>query len=97
MDSPLHQLMGEGRLMRSDQSAMREVGYRVATINGMALGFGGPIRVRRNQRVLFRVLNASATQSIRLALPHHRFFVTALDGNPVANPAMVDVLSIGAS
>src|SRR5260370_27264821 len=42
------------------------------------------------QRVLFRFLNASATDEIRLALPGHKFNVVAMDGNPVPRPQMVD-------
>ncbi|HTA44023.1 MAG TPA: multicopper oxidase domain-containing protein [Bryobacteraceae bacterium] len=69
-----------------------EIAYRSATLNGKILGAGEPIRVREGQRVLFRLLNASATDEIRLALPGHRFNVIALDGNPVPHPQTVDVL-----
>jgi FtsP/CotA-like multicopper oxidase with cupredoxin domain len=72
-----------------------EVGYRLFSINGRALGHGEPIRVRSGQRVLFHILNASATENIRLALPGHRFLVVALDGNPVPSPKLVDVLQLG--
>jgi FtsP/CotA-like multicopper oxidase with cupredoxin domain len=72
-----------------------EVGYRLFSINGKALGFGDPLRVREGQRVLFHFLNASATENIKLALPGHRFRVVALDGNPVPHPAEVDVLQLG--
>jgi FtsP/CotA-like multicopper oxidase with cupredoxin domain len=50
-----------------------EVGYQLFSINGKALGFGDPVRVRQGQRVLFHILNASATENIQLALPGHRF------------------------
>ena len=72
-----------------------EVGYRLFSINGRALGHGEPVRVRHGQRVLFHVLNASATENIKLALPGHRFLVVALDGNPVPTPKEVDVLQLG--
>ena len=72
-----------------------EIGYQKFTINGKCLGFGEPVRVKEGQRVLFRILNASATEIIQLALPGHQFQVVALDGNPVPHPAMVDVLEIG--
>src|SRR6478752_6429412 len=55
----------------------------------------GPRRagaVREGQRVLFRLLNAGATENVRLALPGHRMTVIALDGNPVPSPQGVDVL-----
>jgi len=72
-----------------------EVGYRSFTINGRMLGHGEPIRVKQGERVLFHVLNGSATEIRSLALPGHTFEVLALDGNPVPNPAKVPVLWIG--
>ena len=72
-----------------------EVGYGSFTINGHMLGHGEPIRVRQNERVLFHVLNGSATEIRSLALPGHSFQVVALDGNPVPNPAQVPVLWLG--
>ncbi|MGH9495764.1 MAG: multicopper oxidase family protein, partial [Candidatus Sulfotelmatobacter sp.] len=72
-----------------------EVGYRSFTINGRMLGHGEPIRVKQGERVLFHVLNASATEIRSLALPGHSFHVLALDGNPVPNPMPVPVLWIG--
>ena len=72
-----------------------EVGYRIFTINGRQLGFGEPVRVKRGERVLFHILNGSATEIRSLALPGHRFKVVALDGNPVPNPAEVPLLWIG--
>ena len=58
------------------------------------LGTGEPIRVKQSQRVLFRLLNASATENVVLAFPGHTFKVIAMDGNPVPNPASVEVLSL---
>jgi len=72
-----------------------EVGYRSFTINGRMLGHGEPIRVKQGQRVLFHVLNGSATEIRSLAFPGHSFQVIALDGNPVPNPAKVPLLWIG--
>ncbi len=72
-----------------------EVGYGSFTINGRMLGHGEPIRVKRGERVLFHVLNGSATEIRSLALPGHSFNVVALDGNPVPNPARVPVLWLG--
>ena len=60
-----------------------EVMYHSATLGQRMLGHDEPIRVRRGERILFRVLNASATMDVSLALPGHRFTVLALDGNPV--------------
>jgi len=73
-----------------------EIGYRVYSINGKALGHGEPVRVQRGERVMFRILNASATENIELALPGHEFLVVALDGNPVPVPHAVRLLSLGA-
>jgi FtsP/CotA-like multicopper oxidase with cupredoxin domain len=73
-----------------------EIGYRIFSINGKALGHGEPVRVRQGERVLFHLLNAGAGKLVRLALPGHRFQVTALDGNPVPTRATVDVLQLAA-
>ena len=73
----------------------QEVIYSHATINDRMLGFGDPIRVRQGQRVLLRILNASATLLHDLALPGHRFLVTALDGNPVPTPSLVETIRLG--
>ena len=67
-----------------------EVVYEAASFNDHALGHGEPIRVREGERVLFRLLNASATKDATLALPGHRFTVLALDGNPVPTPQTVE-------
>ncbi len=72
-----------------------EVGYDQFAINGKMLGHGEPIRVKQGERVLFHVLNASATEIRSLALPGHHFRVVALDGNPVPAPADVPVLWLG--
>jgi len=58
------------------------------------LGAGEPIRVKQGQRVLMRLLNASATENVVLALPGHNFKIIAMDGNPVPNPRSVEVLSL---
>ena len=72
-----------------------EVGYELFSINGRMLGHGEPIRVKQGERVLFHVLNASATEIRSLALPGHVFRVVALDGNPVATQVDVPVLWLG--
>ena len=72
-----------------------EVGYNVFTVNGRMLGHGEPIKVKLGERVLFHVLNGSATEIRSLALPGHSFRVVALDGNPVPNPVNVPVLWLG--
>jgi FtsP/CotA-like multicopper oxidase with cupredoxin domain len=72
-----------------------EVNYRSFTINGRMLGHGEPIRVKQGERVLFHVVNGSATEIRSLALPGHMFRVVALDGNPVPKPTMVPALWMG--
>jgi FtsP/CotA-like multicopper oxidase with cupredoxin domain len=72
-----------------------EVGYKIFTINGRQLGHGNPIHVKYGERVLFHILNGSASEIRSLALPGHTFKVIALDGNPVPHPAEVPVLWIG--
>ena len=72
-----------------------EAGYEVFSINGRMRGHGEPLRVKAGERVLFHVLNASATEIRSLALPGHVFHVVALDGNPVPTPANVPVIWLG--
>lgn len=71
-----------------------EVMYHAASFNDKALGHGEPIRVKTGDRVLFHLLNASATDDIRLALPGHEFNVTALDGNPVPRRRALPVVTL---
>ena len=72
-----------------------EVGYGSFTINGKMLGSGEPIRVKQGERVLFHVLNGSATEIRSLALPGHTFTVVALDGNAIPRPVNVPGLWLG--
>jgi FtsP/CotA-like multicopper oxidase with cupredoxin domain len=72
-----------------------ELNYEAFAINGKMLGEGEPIKVKRGERVLLHVVNASATGNYSLALPGHTFKVIALDGNPVPMPAVVPVLWLG--
>jgi FtsP/CotA-like multicopper oxidase with cupredoxin domain len=77
--------------------SMVEVAYRVGSINGKALGHGEPIRVKAGQRVLFHILNASATENIELCLPGHSFLVIAMDGNTVPRPRRSECITLGAA
>ncbi len=72
-----------------------EVGYDSFTINGRMLGHGEPVRVKQSERILFHVLNGSATEIRSLALPGHTFKVIAMDGNPLPKPVNVPVLWLG--
>jgi len=84
---------------RPDVADIRPNGLEVSaafySINDKALGAGEPIRVRDGQRVLFHFLNASAIENRSIALAGHQFLVTALDGNPVPSPRLVDHLILG--
>jgi FtsP/CotA-like multicopper oxidase with cupredoxin domain len=71
------------------------VNYVAASINGRMLGHDDPIQVKEGQRVLFHILNASATEAHWLALAGHQFQVIALDGRPVPTQAKVDLLRLG--
>ena len=71
-----------------------DVEFRAFTINGRMAGAGEPIRVTAGERVLLRIVNASATLHHRVALPAHRFLVVALDGNPVPRPSLVPVVEV---
>ena len=96
--SPIKALQEMGKA--ADEAAAEktkgyEVGYDLFSINGRVLGHGEPIRVKKGERVLFHVLNASAGEIRSLALPGHSFQVVALDGNPVPTKAEVPLLWIG--
>lgn len=72
-----------------------EVGYDSFTINGRKLHHGEPITVKQGERVLFHILNGSATEIRSLALPGHTFEVVSMDGNPVPTTKRVPVLWLG--
>jgi FtsP/CotA-like multicopper oxidase with cupredoxin domain len=72
-----------------------DVAYERFSINDRSLGFGEPLRVKQGQRIMLRILNASATELRRVALAGHRFRVVALDGNAVPSPQDVEVLELG--
>jgi FtsP/CotA-like multicopper oxidase with cupredoxin domain len=79
-----------------DETDGWDIRYRIASVNGHALGYGEPIRVRENERVLFHIINASATENIQIALPGHVFQVVAFDGDPVPVSRSVSTLQLGA-
>jgi FtsP/CotA-like multicopper oxidase with cupredoxin domain len=94
--APLPELQKMGKA--ADEEAKEktkglEVGYDLFAINGRTLGHGEPVRVKQGEKILFHVLNASATEIRSLALPGHTFRVVSLDGNPVPTPAEVPGLA----
>jgi FtsP/CotA-like multicopper oxidase with cupredoxin domain len=68
--------------------------YDYSTINDRMLGHADPIKVREGQRVLFRVLNASATAMHWLALAGHDLTVVAMDGNEVPQHVKVQAVRL---
>jgi FtsP/CotA-like multicopper oxidase with cupredoxin domain len=84
----------EPYLVASDDGS-QVVQYVAASLNGRMLGADKPIQVRENQKVLFHILNASATEVHWMALAGHRFQVLAMDGHAVPNETKVDVLRLG--
>lgn len=75
-------------------AAATDIDYHIFSVNGKMLGAGEPVRVRRGQRALFRILNASATMTHRLALPGHTFQIKSLDGNPLPSVRRVPVVQL---
>jgi FtsP/CotA-like multicopper oxidase with cupredoxin domain len=80
--------------MGADEGTLDAI-YQSFSVNSHSLGYGDPIRVAEGQRVMLRILNASATMLHRLALDGHKFEVIALDGNRVPTPREVEVLELG--
>jgi FtsP/CotA-like multicopper oxidase with cupredoxin domain len=78
-----------------EQDDSIDVAYNLFSVNDRALGHGEPIRVREGQRVLLRILNASATMTRRIAVAGHQFRVVTMDGNQVAVPKQVATLELG--
>jgi FtsP/CotA-like multicopper oxidase with cupredoxin domain len=76
---------GEGKFVKG------EFKLRI-TPTSLDLGRGKPVRVKQGQRVLFRLLNASATDEVRVALAGHQFLIIAMDGNPVPRSQTLDML-----
>jgi FtsP/CotA-like multicopper oxidase with cupredoxin domain len=68
--------------------------YDYSTINDRILGYGDPIKVSEGQRVLFHVLNASATVAHWLALAGHEFTVIGMDGNEVPQQAKAQAVRL---
>ena len=83
----------DGYLLANEDGAMNP-SYAVATINGKAMGFGEPLRVKQGQRILLHVLNTSPTEVHWIALAGHSFLVVALDGNPVPTPRTIPMLRL---
>ena len=81
--------------MSASNDSTMEAAYEYSTINSCMLGFGEPLRVRENQRVLLHILNASASMIHWLALAGHQLTVIAMDGNPVPTPRAMPAVRLG--
>jgi FtsP/CotA-like multicopper oxidase with cupredoxin domain len=80
--------------MGAASDASMDASYDYSTINDRMLGSGTRIQVKQNQRVIFRILNASATVTHWLAMAGHQMTVVAMDGNPVPVPAKISALRL---
>jgi FtsP/CotA-like multicopper oxidase with cupredoxin domain len=80
--------------MGAATDASMDVSYDYSTINDRMLEAGVPIQVMQDQRVIFRVVNASATATHWLALAGHEMILVAMDGNPVPIPANITALRL---
>jgi FtsP/CotA-like multicopper oxidase with cupredoxin domain len=80
--------------MGGGADATMDAVYEYATINDRMLGYGAPVKVRQGQRVLVRVLNASATVTHWLALAGHQFTVIGMDGNAVPQQATMQAVRL---
>jgi FtsP/CotA-like multicopper oxidase with cupredoxin domain len=87
----LHDWAGE---MAANGDGSMNPEYQFSAINGRMLGFADPVRVKPGQRVLFHILNSSATEQHWIAFAGHQFRVIALDGNPVPAPKSVPMLRL---
>jgi len=83
-------MSGEG-----DVAGTLDALYEHFSINDRALGHGEPVSVSEKQRIMFRILNASATMNRRVALAAHRFKIVAMDGNALPAPKESEVLELG--
>jgi FtsP/CotA-like multicopper oxidase with cupredoxin domain len=81
--------------MGGNGDSSMEAAYEYGTVDGRMLGFGDPLRVRAGQRVLFHILNASASLVHWLALAGHELTVVAMDGNPVPTQSRVHAVRLG--
>ena len=80
--------------MGAASDASMDVSYDYSTINDRMLGYGTPIQVKQNQRILFRIVNTSATVMHWLALAGHEMTLVAMDGNSVPTPANITALRL---
>ena len=84
--SPIMELQEIGEKARGSQGESPraiEVGYACSASTARCSVMANQSGSKQGERVLFHVLNGSATEIRSLALPGQLFRVVALDGNPV--------------
>ncbi len=82
---------GMGGMMNGNE---HEHVYDVMTINGKMYPATEPLRVKRDERIRLRLINASAEHTHVVRLAGHRLRVTHTDGNPLQTSVEVDGLPI---
>lgn len=85
----------DGYLTSGEGDNSMSPAYKYCSVNGHSLGFGEPLRVKQGDRVMLRMLNASATVIRRVAFAGHHFRVVAMDGNALPRPVDTDILEMG--
>lgn len=87
--------MTHGSGMSMPSMMQDEVAYVAHCINGATYPHIAPIKVRMGQRIRFRILNASPTETRYVRLAGHSLRITHTDGNPLPEPVTVEALRIG--
>jgi FtsP/CotA-like multicopper oxidase with cupredoxin domain len=72
-----------------------DAAYEYATIDSRMFGDAIPVKVREGQRVLLRILNASASMIHWFAIAGHELTVVAMDGNLVPAPTSTPAIRLG--
>lgn len=80
--------------MSGGGDASMDVSYDYSTINGRMLGASEPVRVKEGDRVLFHILNASATMMHWLACSGHQMQIKSMDGNDVPIKKSVEAVRL---
>src|SRR5581483_4401351 len=81
--------------MAPDDKMGDEVSYVAHCINGASYPGTQKLAVKVGERVRFRIINASPTQTRYVRLAGHRLTVTHCEGNRMAQSLEVDALRIG--
>lgn len=72
-------------------------GENVFTMNGKAYPETPALNVKKGQRVLIRLVNASAEETHVMHLHGYTFAIVARDGNPLSQPVYADTVTLGPS